>query len=134
MRLLFLVLSIFYMNSAYPQVNFEWAKLYDGNGERDHGNKVKIDKSNNIYITGISEYLGRVDMIFLKYSPNGNIIWNSVFADTSSTQNPNGGTNILFDKNDNIFVSRTQLWKYDNSGNLIWNVFPGRKKELQVCI
>lgn len=131
MRLLFLVLSIFYMNSAYPQVNFEWVKLYNGGLGKDGGNEIITDDSGNVYICGYTKgSFSRQDMILLKYNSKGTNVFISIFSDTISPDfdNYNSAGDFLLNESSKIILAGTRIWKYSRDGKYIWDLFPGPRR------
>ncbi|MEO6694781.1 MAG: hypothetical protein ABIY50_10900, partial [Ignavibacteria bacterium] len=120
--LLLFVSCPFYI--SYSQVKFEWVNnLLDCTP-----GKILSDNFGNIYLTGSKlGPVSRIDMLFIKFTQTGSINWIQTFADTISPfpSNQNGAGNILFDDSSNIFLGGSRLWKYNNKGQLFWNVYPG---------
>jgi len=109
-----------YNSSGSWQWNITW-----GGTDRDYGNGVAVDSSDNIYIVGWSY---GYEIALVKYDDSGNQMWNCSFSGDYNVDF-NG---IAVDSQDNIYISGTifsldsicdlVMAKYDNSGNQIWNL------------
>ncbi|MEO8514935.1 MAG: T9SS type A sorting domain-containing protein [Ignavibacteria bacterium] len=100
------------------QVNPEWVRTFDiKNGTGDSGSDLAIDNAGNIFLVGTSDGYA----IVMKYSPDGNLIWNK--RDLVNVS----GYCIDLDINGNVYVygsdgsSQSRIAKYTNNGTLIWN-------------
>ncbi|MFX1316848.1 MAG: SBBP repeat-containing protein, partial [Promethearchaeota archaeon] len=104
----------------------EWNRTWDGY-QQDAALDIKVDSSNNIYVTGASNF-GEVGMslFLLKYNSLGDLQWNRTWAVTGDTI----GYGIAFDSLNNIYVVGTTfplmasisiiLLKYNSEGVLDW--------------
>ncbi|MFX1375283.1 MAG: SBBP repeat-containing protein [Promethearchaeota archaeon] len=105
----------------------EWNRTWDKDGE-DVAIYIKIDSSDNIYVTGASNFQGSgMSLFLLKYNSSGNLQWNRTWAVTGDTL----GYGIAFDSLDNIYVTGMSfnpplvgpssiLLKYNSEGVLDW--------------
>ncbi|MFX1411464.1 MAG: SBBP repeat-containing protein [Promethearchaeota archaeon] len=106
-----------YDSSGYQHWNRTW-----GGTDRDRCSALAIDSSNNIYVTGLSDSLGRVNVL-VKYNSLGTEIWTRSYIGGDFRANA-----IIIDLMDNIFLAGnywTTNWeiglvKYDISGNQLW--------------
>jgi len=106
----------------------EWNRTWGGiKGEL--GVDIKVDSSNNIYVTGASNFntIGWwVSFFLLKYNSSGDLQWYRTWAVTGATI----GYGIAFDSLNNIYVVGTSfplmgsmpiiLLKYNSEGVLDW--------------
>jgi outer membrane protein assembly factor BamB len=117
-----------------------WAKIFNDSSLTFSNQPVNIicDKQNNVIVglnsvdTSTSYHLSLwppiENIITLKYSTNGDLIWNKCY---SGTTNYNYIRDMKSDKNDNIYISASVgssitggydygTIKYDSSGNKLW--------------
>jgi len=119
-----------------------WTKQL-GTSSRDIGNIVKVDSSDNIYVTGYTKggldgnaYSGHKDIFLVKYNPNGNKEWTKQLGTTLLDV----GEGMAVDSSDNIYITgQTQggldenttdifLLKYLSSGAKEWTKQLGSSK------
>ncbi|MFX1296886.1 MAG: SBBP repeat-containing protein [Promethearchaeota archaeon] len=106
----------------------EWNRTWDGYLQ-DTALDIKVDSSNNIYVTGVSNFKtvgGGQSLILLKYNSLGDLQWSRTWAVTGDTI----GYGIAFDSLNNIYVVGTSfpimgswpiiLLKYNSEGELDW--------------
>ncbi len=105
----------------------EWNRTWDGY-QQDTVLDIKVDSSNNIYVTGASNFpIGWwMSFFLLKYNSSGDLQWNRTWAVTGDTI----GSGIAFDSLNNIYVVGTSfdplfvlsiiLLKYNSEGVLDW--------------
>lgn len=108
------IMRLIDLGSSYSQI---WEKTWGG-PEDDEGRDIALDSNNSIYITGATESfgLGEDDAFLLKYSPDGNNIWNRTWGDSLS-DNARG---ITIDQNNNIFITgKTE----SNALDFYWDIF-----------
>jgi hypothetical protein len=104
-----------------------WVRHFNGAGNgNDRALAVTCDASGNVFVTGyVTAAGGDLDMILLKYSINGNLLWNVSYD--------NGGTDIALaigaDASNNIYIGGNSFGvnnddftviKYDNNGVQQW--------------
>jgi hypothetical protein len=102
-----------------------WAKIYNGAGNTsDYPYDLKLDKQNNIYITGASGG----NAVTIKYNPNGDSIWVRKYLQTGYSST---AISIGFDPIGNVFIGGVShlisqnrnyymVIKYDSAGNFRW--------------
>lgn len=109
-----------------------WQKIFNGSGNHfDFPFDVCIDNQNNILVTGSSRHgdsLGTEDIVTLKYSPNGELLWSRIH--NSDSNGIDQGMSITTDSYNNIYVGGAsdlggvrlcyKILKYSPSGNLLW--------------
>jgi len=115
-------------NSSGQQL---WMKTFNGfvGGGRDEAKIVKIDKLNNVIVTGIIQTaFSAFDILTIKYDQNGNEIWTkqfngsgnaddkpySLFLDNQNNIYITGSIGINLDNNDIITI------KYNSDGTQEW--------------
>lgn len=103
----------------------QWVKYYDGpiSGE-DEAEKVTVDNSGNIYVSGFSQVTGANGFSYttIKYSTIGNFIWLRTYPGTSPMTYV---TAIATDDSCHVYItggytSKAVTIKYDSSGNQLW--------------
>ncbi|KXK48506.1 MAG: PKD repeat protein [Chlorobi bacterium OLB5] len=85
--------------------NLLWLNRYNGTGNNvDKAYSVKIDNSDNIIVTGESSGLNSgADYTTVKYSPNGNQLWEARYNGPGNNQDR--AYAIIVDNSDNIIVT-----------------------------
>jgi len=124
--LLYVIHLLLIFINLKSQVNHEWVKFYDGNGNySSFPHKIKIDNSNNIYITGRSfdsTQMPRPHIV--KYRSDGFQLWSSIIpyiGEPSDLQIDNSGDIIItgycsyYGNSIDAFVA-----KYSDSGEMLW--------------
>lgn len=108
-------------NTGFQQWNTSWGFEYT-----EVARGIAIDSSDNIYVVGYGwSYENSVYsyyIILLKYSNNGNLLWDIEWGENSYN---NYGYDVIIDSNDNIYVTgmysdEMVLIKFDSNGNEIW--------------
>ncbi|HCN37307.1 MAG TPA: hypothetical protein DIS94_06290, partial [Bacteroidetes bacterium] len=113
-------------------VSLNWTRTFNGSGNHyDFPFDIASDSENNIYITGSSRngsILGTEDVVTLKYSPSGNLIWQKNY--NSLTNGIDQGMSITVDNSGNVYVGGASdlgnvklaflILKYSLSGNLLF--------------
>lgn len=100
-----------------------WFKIYAGDGE-DELRDLAVDWAGNAYITGRSTVQGGMQkMRTIKYDPEGNEVWQKLYAYSEDTWT--WGDTIAVDPSGNVFVAADSLAgchtvKYDSAGNELW--------------
>lgn len=112
----------------------EWARAYNSTeNKEDAFNSIAIDKSGNVYVTGLSDSTGTsLNYITIKYDNNGNITWLKKYDSANSLDKAN---DIAIDDNRNVYVTGNSYLpgpnsdfctiKYDSAGNQQWTRFYG---------
>ena len=112
--------------------NTVWNGVFNGIGnDIDIPSKIFYDSSHNIFITGYSRnsnFTGSEDMLTLKISASGNLIWSKVF--NGPENGIDQGFSIVTDIEGNVYVGGGSdrkindliymLIKYDPNGDLLW--------------
>jgi hypothetical protein len=105
------VITLKYNSSGILQ----WAKTFNStHNKNDIGTALKIDAIGNIYVCASSEATTTsYDFLLLKYTNNGNLLWNNSYDYASLVEVPIG---VDIDKTGNVFVtgaSASALTKWD---------------------
>lgn len=116
--LFFFFILIIFANTAHTQIKREWVRSYKIPGSGVTPDDMALDSSGNIYVCGF----GNNGIITIKYSPNGNKIWERLY--TSGEPIAVQPVKMAIDLQKNIYViGHTLNWhlvKYDSSGNFQW--------------
>jgi uncharacterized delta-60 repeat protein len=109
-----------------PQGETLWTRRFNGAGNGDDfAAGLAVDSSGNVYVTGQS-YGGPVpgfDIVTLKYSPTGALLYQAVYADSGATlEEPRA---LALDPGGNLYVTGTGsndavVIKYAPGGNTLW--------------
>ncbi|MFX1588694.1 MAG: SBBP repeat-containing protein [Promethearchaeota archaeon] len=119
-------------NTTPPIVNqeVEWYKTWGIPYYDDFAFDVTVDTFEDIYVTGVTHSdMGPGNITLRKYNSQGNLLWNREWGGSSHER----GDGVTVNSNGNaLVVGSTQsfskggrdicLVKFDNNGNLIWNV------------
>lgn len=107
--------------------NTVWTQVYDG-GTNDNVWGVSVDRSHNVYATGISHNFSDNDIFTIKYTPSGTAVWTQRY-------DPGGdhdkGEEIAADSLQNAYVTGQRdmsgpggnflIIKYGPSGGFLWS-------------
>lgn len=106
----------------------QWIRYFDGPArENDIASDIKTDGEGNIYVAGqtTERTFPRIYGIrVIKYSENGDIIWNVSSPDTGYMT---GRPLLALDKENNVYVCagssdfRMRIMKYNSSGQMVWD-------------
>ncbi len=129
---LFFILSIIAIKSAKSQISQIWLRTHNGSANSyDYGSDMIFDNAGNTIVTGSSAQNGpeMIDVVTIKYSPSGSIIWQSLFGTGDSISE--NGNKLAQDNSGNIYVLGyipyavnlyvILLIKYNSSGVLQWS-------------
>ncbi len=126
-----IIFQLILISNCFSQVSEEWVRKVNGaNNSFDAGISMAIDAAGNIVVTGYVTNPGTgKDILTIKYSPFGQIIWQSVF--NGSTNRDDIGKYIAIDNSGNIYVCGTSdsllantdfiTLKYNSAGVLQWS-------------
>jgi len=107
-----------------------WARSYNGTASKnDEGTGIYVDAYGNVYVVGFAEFTSKAtDVVVLKYSSEGTLLWNLPYAKTTDPF-IDKGLAIAADLNGFIYVTgyttnidgRTDIFvnKYSSAG-LVW--------------
>jgi len=116
--------------SPHGNINEAWVKRIDGPAHgSDHCHDVKTDSAGNVVVTGwIETATGNPDSYTVKYSPNGDLLWESTYA--GSATGVDYGYTLAVDQDGNAYVGGFGngnnptydifVLKYDSNGNTVW--------------
>lgn len=105
-----------------------WNLTWGGNND-DLGYAIKVDASNNVYITGETKSCGdnNGDLVLIKFNHYGELEWYKTWGGNQLDI----GYSLTIDKSDNIFIigytesygvlGDVSLLKFNSSGGLEWN-------------
>lgn len=107
-----------------------WQKTFNGSGNgNDYGVQLKINSNNDIFVVAtIDGGISNSDFGILKYSSNGNLIWNKTWnGEANGVDIP---ADIIIDQNNNVYIvggsttangySDYAIIKLNNQGILQW--------------
>ncbi len=109
-----------------------WTKTYKGSStSSDVANKIALDNSGNVYITGTTYIDTSVDenIVTIKYNQAGAELWKKFFNGTGN--NTDEGKSMVVDAEQNVFVTGKSYYgssngfdivtiKYDSIGTELW--------------
>ncbi|MEO0110550.1 MAG: SBBP repeat-containing protein [candidate division WOR-3 bacterium] len=120
-----------YLTIKYNSTNGEtlWTGRYEGIGNSEP-KSLEVDSEGNIYVTGWSEdEHGYRDILTIKYSPSGDILWIKRYNNGLSNHHDEP-TKMVIDLQNNIYITGFSynwgtgydylLIKYDKEGNERW--------------
>ena len=110
-----------------------WMPMYSGPGN-DEGTDITVDSEGNLIVTGFSSNGTDLDIITIKYDPEGNLAWASKYPDGVARYDGQYGddqaTAVAVDASGNIYITGYSTGdatkadyftiKYDRDGNLAW--------------
>ncbi len=130
-KLIFTLLLILCVTSTYSQWVSNYGYSYgDVNITNAKGQAVTTDANGFSYVTGYSfETETQNDIVIIKYSPTGSIVWANSYNGTANSNDEGAG--ICVDVNGNVYVTGSVqnlnrgydivILKYNSAGALVWN-------------
>ena len=115
---------IFRIDISHSQIIPEWVSTYSNSNDSDAGISLALDRSGNIFVTGISSGLeASTDIVTLKYNSMGVRLWAKSYHFGGNSHSE--ATDIAVDGSGNVYVtgysSREYLTiKYNISGDQVW--------------
>ncbi|MBA2853962.1 hypothetical protein HNP89_001940 [Methanococcus maripaludis] len=106
-----------------------WNKTFDSSSNIDYATAVGVDGSGNIYVSGYGYNGDDMDILIVKYAPNGTHLWDKCFNYDS---NYDYGYDMAVDSSGNAYIVGTGYksgytdiitLKYDPDGNLNWSKY-----------
>ena len=103
----------------------QWQRILGG-ASYEQFKDVKVDSSDNVYASGVtnSQGTGQTEGLLAKYNTSGTLQWQRLLGVATSNDSLNG---VAFDSSDNIYVAGVDnnvndmlLAKYNSSGTLQW--------------
>lgn len=116
---------------TFPQVNREWVNRFNGSDNRfDIVNSLKLDANSNVYISGTTASAGTsTDILALKYSSSGAVLWTNVFNGFAGNVDQTNGSYL--DSSGNFYITgftsdtnnilKIITLKYSPGGLLLWH-------------
>jgi uncharacterized delta-60 repeat protein len=107
-----------------------WVKTYNGPAKKsDSATAIAVDSSGNVYVTGLSDRLGRyenTDYATIKYDTNGKQLWVKRYNGVAVGRN--WANAIAVDSSGNVYVTGTSYGatddyatiKYTTNGKQLW--------------
>ncbi|MEI6948949.1 SBBP repeat-containing protein [Paraflavisolibacter sp. H34] len=106
-----------------------WRKRYNGpaNGN-DQGTSITTDTRGNVYVAGISDGGANADILTLKYSPGGTLLWAARYNGPANHHDyayaigldAPGNVYVAGESRPDNFTSDFATLKYDAGGALLW--------------
>lgn len=86
------------------ELNIVWQQTWDGYGNDDKGQGIKLDSQGNVYVAGYTETTSEGDnFTILKYSNSGSLIWNREYNGEANLNDR--ARQLVIDGNDRIYVT-----------------------------
>jgi uncharacterized delta-60 repeat protein len=109
-----------------------WIKTYNGTENKDDiANALALDDDGNIYVLGTARSaMYYYDLVLLKYSPDGVLLWDKVYR-AANVYKEDAGLALALDNEGNIYVTgyctgedfqfKILTQKYSANGQLLWS-------------
>lgn len=118
---------LFLCTPLKAQVDTLWTRFYDGTEHGyDTARIIAVDKIGNVYVTGNCESDSQRDVVTIKYSPNGNLVWSQLYGASGDS---NYVYDMQIDQSGNIYIAGNHfhnlnhycfLIKYYSYGDTAW--------------
>jgi len=110
-----------------PNGNEIWIKTFPGMLNNKCFNKLRLDDSANVYVTGriLTDSMIADGFITVKYDSSGQLKWSSQYSD--ALEHLNVAVDLAVDNNHNVYVTGTSnsdylTIKYSSGGSKIWTM------------
>lgn len=110
--------------------NFKWGSVYNVTSGEDWLKDLKIDSSENVYVTGTSALNSGADKKYftMKYDSSGNILWTRSYDSSTGFGNGEDAKTLCLDYLNNVYVTGYSFdgdiyiftIKYDTNGDTLW--------------
>jgi len=101
---IFLAVISFFSQSVNAQVSESWVKQYNGTADGyDYAESIVTDDAGNSYVIGSSDSTGLGDIVTIKYSPSGTMLWVKKYDGTA--HGDDRGIAITMDDSSNVYVT-----------------------------
>jgi len=109
--------------------NTMWTQSYNGTYQNSWDKPVDlvIDNENNIHILGsVQNEYSYTDMVILKFSPEGDLIWEEIYSSENSNVNDYAAA-ITLDIHNNVYITGLNEYcfrtnKYNPEGESLWSI------------
>jgi subtilisin family serine protease len=86
------------------ELNIVWQQTWDGYGNDDKGQGIKLDSQGNVYVAGYTKSTSEGDnFAILKYSNSGSLIWNREYNGEANSNDR--ARQLVIDANNRIYVT-----------------------------
>ncbi len=110
--------------------NMLWSNSYNGTmpNSWDHPEDLAIDEEGNIHILGsIQNEYSYTDMVILKYSTNGDLIWEEIYSSDYGSVNDYAAA-ITLDIINDVYIAGMMEYcfntvKYSSDGEPLWEIY-----------
>jgi hypothetical protein len=129
--LIFTVFCFLFSPYLFSQVSREWVNRFNGSDNRfDIVCSIKLDAGSNIFLSGTTASAGTsTDILALKYSSSGAVLWTNVFNGFSNSVDQ--ANSSYLDAQGNFYITgftadtgdviKIVTIKYSSGGTLLWH-------------